>query len=74
MDRDNDSNLTFNRIAILKSIHSQKQMKTLFQATIFSMMLVVAMANLTKDNLEETAKNRPVFILAYAPWCGKILR
>ena len=48
-------------------------MKALLQSTIFSMMLVVAMANLTKDNLEETAKNRPVFILAYAPWCGKIL-
>ena len=73
MDGDNDSNLTFNRIAILKSIYSHEQMKALLQSTIFSMMLVVAMANLTKDNLEETAKNRPVFILAYAPWCGKIL-
>lgn len=45
-------------------------MSALFQATIFSLLLVLAIASLTKDNLHEKAGDRPIFIKAFAPWCG----
>ena len=37
---------------------------------IFSCLLVLASANLSKDSLQSVAADRPVFIKAYAPWCG----
>ena len=36
----------------------------------FSCLLVLASANLSKDSLQSVAADRPVFIKAYAPWCG----
>ena len=45
-------------------------MSALFQTIIFSIILTVAIASLTKDNLHEKANGKPVFLKLYAPWCG----
>jgi len=45
-------------------------MHTTIVCTLFSLMLVYATATITKDNLHEIAGDRPVFLKAYAPWCG----
>ena len=45
-------------------------MSALFQTTIFSLLLVCAIASLNKDNLSTEAGDRAVFIKFFAPWCG----
>lgn len=39
-------------------------------AVVFSALLVLASASLTKDTLPSHAGDRPVFLKFFAPWCG----
>lgn len=44
--------------------------KMLLLGTLMLASLTLSVATLTKDSLTELAKDRPVFLLLYAPWCG----
>ena len=44
--------------------------KMLLLGTLMLASLTLSVATLTKDSLTELAKDRPTFLLLYAPWCG----
>ena len=43
-------------------------MYNMITSTIFSLLLVFTSASFTKDSLYSAAGDRPVFVVAYAPW------